>query len=72
MRSSCVSFEKMRSSCASFGILEILVMDNGSNITSSEFEEFLKSIGLRHFRTAPYHLASNGLAKRAVQILNQE
>ena len=38
---SSVTIEKMRSSFASFGIPEILLTDNGSNFTSSEFEEFL-------------------------------
>ena len=64
---SSVTIEKMRSTFASFGIPEILVTDNGSNFTSSEFEEFLKSNGIRHVKTAPYHPASNGLAERAVQ-----
>ena len=64
---SSVTIEKMRSSFASFGIPEILVTDNGSNFTSSEFEEFLNSNGICHVKTALYHLASNGLAKRAVQ-----
>ena len=63
---SSVTIEKMRSTFASFGIPEILVTDNGSNFTSSEFEEFLKSNGIRPVKTALYHPASNGLAERAV------
>ena len=64
---SSITIEKMRSTFATFGIPEVLVTDNGSNFTSSEFEEFLKSNGIRHIKTAPYHPASNGLAERAVQ-----
>ena len=45
----------------------VFLKSNGSNFTSSEFEEFLKSNGIRHVKTALYHPASNGLAKRAVQ-----
>ena len=57
----------MRSSFATFGLPEILVTDNWTNFTNAEFEEFFKVNGIWHTRTAPYHLASNGLAKRAVQ-----
>ena len=64
---SSITIEKMRSTFVTFGIPETLVTDNGSNFTSSEFEEFLKANGIRHIKTAPYHPASNGLAERAVQ-----
>ena len=64
---SASTIGKMISTFATFGIPEILVTDNGSNFTSSEFAAFLKSNGIRHIKTAPYHPASNGLAERAVQ-----
>ena len=64
---SAVTVDKMRNTFATFGIPEILVTDNGSNFTSSEFETFLKSNGVRYIKTAPYHPASNGLAEHAVQ-----
>ena len=51
----------MRSTFATFRIPETPVTDNGSNFTSSEFEEFLKANGICHIKTAPYHPASNGL-----------
>ena len=41
--------------------------DNGSCFTSSEFTEFLRKNHIRHFKTAPYHPSSNGLAERVVQ-----
>eukprot|EP00731_Ephydatia_muelleri_P024460 Em0016g731a len=62
-----VTIEKMKLSFAYHGLPVLLVTDNGSNFTSQEFETFLKSHGVRHIRTAPYHPASNGLVERAVQ-----
>lgn len=38
-----VTIEKVRSTFALFGIPEALVTDCGTNFTSAEFEEFLKS-----------------------------
>ena len=61
---SSVTIEKIRSTFATFGIYETLVTDNGTNFTSAKFEEFLKSNGIHHTRTA---LALNGLSERAVQ-----
>ena len=64
---SSVIIEKMRSTFATFGIPDTLVTDNGTNFTSAEFEEFLKSNGIHHTQTAPCHPASNGFTKWAVQ-----
>lgn len=36
---------------------------------STEFENFLATNGIRHITAAPYHPASNGLAKKAIQIV---
>ena len=64
---SAATIEKMKLSFACHGFPVLLVMDNGSNFTSQEFETFLKRHGVRHVRTAPYHPASNGQVERAVQ-----
>ena len=64
---SAVTIELMRKSFASLGLPEVIVSDNATTFTSSEFAEFLKSNGVRHVRTPPYHPASNGLAERSVQ-----
>ena len=46
-----------------------IVSDNGSSFTSSEFQNFCKKNGIKHYTSAPYKPASNGQAERAVQII---
>ena len=61
------TIEHLRASFARFGLPEVVVTDNGTCFTSSEFQEFTQRNNIRHVRTAPYHPSSNGLAERAVQ-----
>ena len=49
------------------GLPEQLVSDNGPQFVSSEFLDFCKANGIKHFQVAPYHPASNGLAECTVQ-----
>ena len=68
---SSATIEKLRVVFATHGLPERIVTDNGAVFTSDEFEDFLKTNGVMHTRTAPYHPASNGLAERAVQTFKQ-
>ena len=43
--------------------------DNGSVLTSIEFQHFIDMNGIRHLTTAPYRPASNGMAELGVQTL---
>ena len=45
---SSAIIEKLRMAFATHGLPEIVVTDNGSNIVSKEFEEFLKQNEIRH------------------------
>ena len=68
---SATTIEQFRSIFATHGLPELLVTDNGTVFTSTEFQEFLTLNGIRHVRSAPYHPASNGLAERAVQTFKE-
>ena len=52
-----------------FGLPEQLVSDNGPQFTSNEFAISLRSNGIKHFKSASYHLSTNGAVERLVQTL---
>ena len=66
---SQATIEKLRLVFSTHGLPEVIVSDNGTSFTSEEFAAFVRSNGIKHLTSAPYHPASNGLAERAVQIL---
>ena len=61
------TIEVLRHIFSSYGIPEQLVSDNGSQFTSEEFADFVKSNGIKHIRTAPYRPSSNGAVERLLQ-----
>nr|VZH91149.1 unnamed protein product [Spirometra erinaceieuropaei] len=58
--SSTIAF--LRRIFSQHGLPEVLVSDNGSQFTSSLFEDFCR----QHLRSPPYHPQSNGQAERFV------
>ena len=68
---STATIRKLREIFAQHGLPDMLVSDNGTNFTSEEFAEFLRSKGIIQVKTAPYHLSSNGLAERTVQTVKE-
>ena len=48
------------------GLSEQLVSDNGAQFISDEFTLFMKENGIKHFKSAPYHPATNGLAEHFI------
>lgn len=65
------TIEKCWEIFSSFGIPRILATDNGRMFISQEFQDFIKTNGIIHKRTAPYYPATNGLVERFVQTLKQ-
>ena len=66
---SKTTIKKLKEIFSIFGLPRTLVSDNGTSLTSLEFESFLKENGIFHKLSAPYHPATNGQAERYVQIL---
>ena len=52
-----------------YGIPVELISDNGTQFTSQEFENFVKTLGIKQIQTAAYHQSSNGQAERYVQTM---
>jgi len=69
--SSSAVMDVLRPLFARFGVPETVVTDNGPGFVSQEFEHFLRSNGIHHPTSAPYHPALNGLAERAVQTVEK-
>ena len=69
---STATIRKLREIFAQHGFPDMLVSDNGTNFTSEQFAELLRSNGIIHVKTAPCHPSSNELAERAVQTVNED
>lgn len=61
------TFISLRQLFAIHGLCAILYTSNAKPFTSAEFEGFLKSNGIIHNYSPPYHAASNGQTERCVQ-----
>ena len=64
---SLKTIEVLRSLFARYGLPEEVVSDNGPQLASEEFSQFMKQNGVKFTRVPPYHPASNGAAERSVQ-----
>jgi len=68
---SAVTVNQLQMLFARTGYPPQLVSDNGIQVTSEEFQTFLKNNGIKHLTFAPHHPATNGLAERFVQTFKQ-
>ena len=69
MKSSTTSrstIRELRKLFSRFGIPKTLVSDNGTQLTSAEFESFCLKNGINHIKIPAYHPASNGQAESIV------
>ena len=71
MATSYTTIEQLRMLFAMHRIPEVLVTDNGTPFTSTEFAEFTRNNGIRHVRVSLYHPSSNGLPERAVKTFKE-
>ena len=69
---STATIRKLREIFAQHGFSDLLVSNNGTNFTSEQFAELLRSNSIIHVKTAPCHPSSNELAERAVQTVNED
>lgn len=58
---------KLRNVFAAYGFPEEIVSDNGPQLVSQDFEQFLSTNNIKHTKAPPYHPISNGAAERLVQ-----
>ncbi|XP_034272454.2 uncharacterized protein K02A2.6-like [Pantherophis guttatus] len=56
---------------ATHGLPDVLVSDNGPQLTSLAMESFLAGLGIRHALSAPYRPAGNGQAERMVRLTKE-
>jgi len=56
---------------ATHGFPSILVSDNGPQFMSTEFTDFLQENSMTHYKSPPYHPASNGLAENMAKNVKQ-
>ena len=69
--SSLKTIEVLKHLFSMYGLPEQLVSDNGPQFRSDEFYQFMKNCGIKHYRSATYHPATNGAVERFVQTLKQ-
>ena len=61
------TIRQLRLMLATHGLPKKIVSHNATSFTSAEIQEFVTRNGICHITSAPYHPATNELAKRAVQ-----
>ncbi|XP_054281226.1 uncharacterized protein K02A2.6-like [Macrosteles quadrilineatus] len=63
--------KKLQHLFTTFGLPVTVVTDNGTQFTSTAFQNYLKENGICHRTCAPFHPSSNGQAERFVQTVKK-
>ena len=61
------TIDLLRQMFARNGVPREIISDNGSQFTSEQFQTFIRSNGILHKMSVPWHPASQGLVGRFVQ-----
>ena len=69
--STAQTIKLLQRSFAIHGLCWTIVTDNGTCFTSSEFQDYLKSLNITHKLSAVYKPSSNGQAERMVRIIKE-
>lgn len=64
---SSTTIQILKSLFVRYGICDEIISDNGTSLTSGEFQLFCKKLGIKHVTIPAYHAQSNGQAERNVQ-----
>jgi transposase InsO family protein len=64
---STATIERLREIFATHVLPITVVSDNGTNFTSSEFEEFMKRNGIKHIKVLQYHTTQHQTGKQSGQ-----
>ena len=67
--SATVTIDRLRQTFATHGLPLVVVTDNATAFTSSEFGTFMKGNGIKHMFSPPRHPASNGQAEALVKVV---
>lgn len=60
-------FRNFQSLFSRFGFSHHIVTDNGTSLTSSEFEDYCNRVDTKHTVSPPYHPTTNGAAEKFVE-----
>ena len=61
------TIDVLRQMFARNGVPRELISDNGSQFTSEQFQTFIRSNGILHKTSVPWHPSSQGLVERFMQ-----